>query len=245
MSRLGQAGVSPSGDLCGVSKGGEVMPWRPFRRVRSYDFAASEADGACATAGVKMTRWRDDDGGEKFTIDHAVRGKWSPAKRKEVVKKVASVDGPLVQIVIELEPGSASADLIHEYARTLVGYPVRGYRPRGSKQERADAVAGAMEQGLVTFLKFDLVGQLQEELKAFPLGDYCDLVDALSQAYLWLTHGVPLGEVQGGLLCSGLDDIEGAESEFERISQTELNDFSPGLRKVLEGFIDDDGRDDF
>lgn len=222
------------------------MPWRIFRRVRSYDFASSEADGACATAGVKMTRWRDDDGGEKFTIDHAVRGKWSPAKRKNVVKAVAKADGEPVQIVIEVEPGSASMDLIHEYARFLVGYSVRGYRPRGSKQERADVLAGAMENGMVTFLKFELAGAMQEEMKAFPLGDYADLVDAASQAYLWLTHGVPVGEIPGGLMCSGGDEQLDPDEpgEFDRIDENELEAFSPGLRKVLDGFVGDENQYD-
>jgi predicted phage terminase large subunit-like protein len=219
------------------------MPWHPFKRVRSYDFASSEADGACATAGVKMTRWRDDNGNDRFTIDHAVRGKWSPAKRKNIVKKVAEADGPLCQVVIEMEPGSASADLIAEYARWLVGYSVRGWRPRGSKQERADVLAGAFENGLVSFVKFELAGMMQEEMKSFPLGDYCDLVDAASQAYLWLTHGVPLGEVQGGLMCSGLEDLtddSDEPTEFDRIEKAELEAFSPGLRKILDGFVDDD-----
>lgn len=220
------------------------MAWTAFRRVRSWDFASSEADGACSTAGVKMTRWRDESMAERFTIDHAVRGKWSPAKRKNIVKKVAELDGYPVQIVIEMEPGSASSDLIHEYARWLVGYSVRGWRPKGSKQERADVLAGAFENGLVTFLKFELAGVMQEEMKAFPLGDYADLVDAASQAYLWLTHGVPLGEVTGDLLCGGGREWSASEpGEFERISREESEKLSPGLRKVLDGLFEDDETD--
>jgi len=123
-----------------------------------------------------------------------VRGQWSPQQVEEIVAQTAKVDGPNVQVYMEIEPGSSGVSLIDHYRRNvLLGYAFRGYKTTGSKELRASPLSAAAEARMVKLLGARLVdnawvggawiGDFLEELEAFPYGSHDDQVDAASGCF--------------------------------------------------------------
>ena len=66
---------------------------------------------------------------------------------------------------------------------------VVGFRPTGPKEACAELVERASQQGRVTLTRGSWNLAFLDEHEAFPDGDHDDVVDAVSQAFVWLEAG--------------------------------------------------------
>jgi len=146
-------------------------------KVRAWDLAASKTGKR--TAGVLMAKTLEGE----YLIGDVFLGKYEPAERDQMIRKVAERDGPEVAIKIEQEPGSGGVAQIHTLVRKLGGFSVEGIRVTGDKLTRADPVASQVNVGNLSIVTGDWNEPFLKELEAFPTGTYCDQVDALSLAF--------------------------------------------------------------
>jgi predicted phage terminase large subunit-like protein len=151
------------------------------KKVRYWDLAATAAaKGKNPDYTVGALIGIDD--GRYYVYDiQRIRG--TPGEVQNLVKRTAESDGPLVDIVMEQEPGSGGVNTIDHYARTvLVGYVFKGVRPTGNKVERARVASSASEMGNIKLLRGRWNKAFVDELVQFPKGTHDDQVDALSGA---------------------------------------------------------------
>jgi predicted phage terminase large subunit-like protein len=177
------------------------------KRVRMWD-RASTADGGCYTAGVLMARDEKDN----LYIEDVVHGQWEPDERNKKIRATALRDraryGPKYEpkIYVEMEGGSSGRDAWKGVAKTLMGFPVREYRPTGSKDVRAEPWATQLaalnvyvvdggESTQTGKSNWDINGYIQEHLNFRPqpgkrLGKLKDRVDSSSAAFTILLGSV-------------------------------------------------------
>ena len=77
--------------------------------------------------------------------------------------------------------------ILQEASRQSIHLPVKGIKPRGNKEIRAQKIAPLIENGLLKFKKEHK--ELVQQLKEFPLSAHDDLVDALVYAVEGLEKG--------------------------------------------------------
>ena len=149
-------------------------------RVRAWDLAATENDGDW-TVGVLMGKHLDT--GDYWIMD-VKRGQWGPAERDSMILRTAKSDGPKTKIVIEQEPGSAGVSVIRNLKVMLDGYAVKGFKPTGDKEVRAQALATQMGIGRVMINgSQEWYPDYKHEMILFPNGRHDDQVDATAMAY--------------------------------------------------------------
>jgi len=152
-------------------------------RIRMWDLAATEPSDTNPDPdwSVGFLVGKSDDG---YTVFHGQRFRSSPAQVERMIVETAQMDGPEVAIWIEQEPGASGKSVIAHYARLLEGtHRVRGYRPSGDKNTRANVlVAGPAEQGRITLVRGNYLQAFLDECSQFPDGDHDDQVDVLSAA---------------------------------------------------------------
>jgi predicted phage terminase large subunit-like protein len=129
---------------------------------------------------------RDQDG--TFYIEDVRRGRWRPAERDNRILRTAKLDGYNVQIVLEQEPGSAGKSVTDYLGRRLAGHMITADRPTGSKEVRAQPLAGQCGIGNVCLVQGEWNAAYLDELCIFPNGRYDDQVDASSGAFARLTR---------------------------------------------------------
>lgn len=165
----------------------DALPARVTRRVRAWDFAASELRPGRRpdwTVGLKMAL-----AGGSFYIEDVVRGQWKPAEVERVLANTASQDGPTVAIRIPEDPGAAGkADALTKL-KLLRGYPAKAVRPTGEKPLRARPAAAQAEAGNVKLLRGAWNEAFLEEIATFPAGSHDDQVDTLADALNELALG--------------------------------------------------------
>jgi phage terminase large subunit-like protein len=93
-----------------------------------------------------------------------------------------------VQIVLEQEPGSAGKSVTDYLGRRLAGYIIAADRPTGSKEVRAQPLAGQCGIGNVCLVQSAWNAAYLDELCVFPNGRYDDQVDASSGAFARLAR---------------------------------------------------------
>jgi predicted phage terminase large subunit-like protein len=158
------------------------------RSVRYWDLAGTEPSTANSdpdyTVGVKLEIDREGN----FIVRDVVRGRWSPGTVQEVVGNTARLDGRLVPVVIEQDPGQAGVDQVDRYKRDVLrGFIAKSKRPTGDKFVRAQPVAAAAENGLLKVVNGKNIREFIDELVAFrPKAPHDDCVDALSGAHSFL-----------------------------------------------------------
>ena len=165
----------------------DEVPEGKWRWIRSWDYAATKAKPGKDpdyTAGGLIGFL---DG--RFILADMERFREEPAQTEERVLRVAGVDGRQVAVVGEEEGGSSGKSVTTHYSRALAGYAYTGFRPTGSKVERARIVASAIGNG--NFLCVSggkWVYSFIEEMRGFPEeGLHDDQVDCVSQAVAALT----------------------------------------------------------
>jgi predicted phage terminase large subunit-like protein len=163
----------------------DVLP-SGLRFVRYWDNAASKPKASYKdpdyTVGLKLA----EQCGVYYVAD-VVRVRKTPAEVQMVVKQTAAVDGVVVPVYREQEPGSSGVEVIDYYSReVLKGYNFRGVKTTGSKTERAAPVSAAWDAGNFKLLRAPWNSAFLDELEAFPVGSHDDQVDALSGAFAQL-----------------------------------------------------------
>lgn len=171
-----------------------MLPLPAGRRlIRYWDLAASRHDAACYTSGVLLCKLGEGDNAFYYVCD-VVRGRWMPAERNEKMREVAEADALIYgfektwfeQPVFDKNRAASRAI----YA-ALAGHPVSGdnVSGAGSKELRAEPVAGAAKGGILKVVDGGWVPAFLSEVEGFPRSTYKDQVDSLSGAFNRLSRG--------------------------------------------------------
>lgn len=152
-------------------------------RQRAWDLASSQPGDSNPdpdwTVGARMSL---DPSERLWTIEHVVRVRVKPGERDDRIRSTAVTDGLRYQHV-EQYHGSAGLDIIASLNRHLQGVAtVKGLKPMGTKAERADQLAAAVEQGRVRIVRGPWLEALVDEFEEFPDGAHDDIVDACAMA---------------------------------------------------------------
>lgn len=176
----------------------QATDWQ--RKVRSWDLAGSPPGPANEDPDWSVGALVAYMPGETFTlvdgttiqagrfiVEDVVRLRDSPANVEQAVMDTARRDGPMVQVVIEREPGQSGKSQIAHFTQMLQGVAlVREFSPSGPKPVRAQLVSAAAQQGRVEFVRGvwnDAVLDILEEFTGTTADRHDDDVDALSQAF--------------------------------------------------------------
>lgn len=148
--------------------------------VRGWDLAATEAESAAYTAGVRVKHHRETN---IFYIYHATRFRGSPHIVDRALKNTAMQDGPRTKISIPQDPGQAGKSQVKYFAKLLVGHIITFSPESGDKELRAAPFASQAEAGNVKVVRGSWNGDYFDELVMFPKGKFKDQVDATSRAF--------------------------------------------------------------
>lgn len=210
-------GIFRSKDFRFIDQPPEKLPYY----VRFWDLASTAANAAKRdpdyTVGVLMGA-RPREGGlpneKEFFILDVQRFRLGPEEVSNKILETARIDGRQVKIFIEQEPGASSPIVITMFERLLAGYSIRGRKPEGSKEVRADAFSVPVRNHLVYILRDQpWVRPLLTELEIFPSGMHDDQVDACSGAY-----GELLVKKKGGVFGVFKTGESNGASEQEEVS---------------------------
>ncbi len=166
----------------------EAAP-REARRVRRWDFAATEAEPGRDPDWTVGARWARTPEGI-FYVEDVVRFRGRPLEVEKRVLQTAELDGREVPIRIPQDPGAAGVSVADNYVRLLAGYDVRAAPETGSKVERAKPASAQAEQRNIKLVRGEWVAQWLQEHEAFPDGTHDDDVDTTSGAVADLTARV-------------------------------------------------------
>lgn len=172
--------------------------------VRYWDLASSRNDSACFTSGVLMGKSGGGPDARYFVAD-VVRGRWAPAERNEVMLQTAKGDAgrpgfarTWFEKPVFDKDGAASRAIVAK----LAGLPAHAdnVSGAGSKELRAEPLAGAAKAGLVRLVAGGSWGAaFLTEIEGFPRGQYKDQVDSATGAFNKLSRpGVYVGMVSVG-----------------------------------------------
>jgi predicted phage terminase large subunit-like protein len=196
-TRLGSYGWAGQFQQRPAPKGGgmfkrhwfKIIDARPagpdIARIRYWDLAAS-VDGDY-TVGCLMASRPDGT----FVIEDVMRGQWGPAERDDLILQTAQLDGYMVGIALEEEPGSAGKSVTHWLTKMLQGFTVYADKPTGDKEVRAQPLAAQCEAGNVSLVNGDWCSAWLDEVTTFPNARHDDQVDASSGAFIRLTRYGP------------------------------------------------------
>jgi predicted phage terminase large subunit-like protein len=120
----------------------------------------------------------------------------SPGGVEKLVRMIAGRDGKDVPVLLQQDPGSAGKALVDTYRRqVLPGHAAYTSRPTGSKVQRADPLAAAVEAGNVFMVKGAWNEAFIDEARVFPAGAHDDQVDAVAEGFNWLAKRTGNGPV--------------------------------------------------
>lgn len=163
-----------------------------LRWIRVWDMAATEG-GGCYTAGAKMATF-----GDYYFIADVVRDQLAPGGTDALQQATAMLDGPLVHVYEEREPGSSGIHTVHSKASTVFkGYAYTELPAIGDPILRAKPFASAAEPrigdkfGKVKLVRGEWNADLISELVKFPNAKYKDQVAAISWGVMVLGGSAP------------------------------------------------------
>lgn len=156
----------------------DVAPKKIVRKVRSWDKAGTQ-DGGAWSVGLLLGV---DHKGYYWILD-VVRAQLSAARREDLIRQTAILDGKGVEIIIEIEGGSGGKESGENTVKNLAGFRVHTYHPTGDKTARSYPAASQVGAGNFRCLRRDWTPALIEELRFFPNSRYKDQADALSGAF--------------------------------------------------------------
>jgi predicted phage terminase large subunit-like protein len=158
-------------------------------RVRCWDFAASEADDADWTVGLRASITHAG----LVVLEHMVRLRGVPSKVRAAFSRAALADRDLDPRTVQwipLDPGQAGADQVLSYQTANPGIAIRSRRPSGDKLTRfGPASARALDGGLAVVLG-PWNDALHDELEEKPEGAHDDVMDTVSDCVAVLTGAV-------------------------------------------------------
>lgn len=164
-----------------------IIPAAPSRCrwVRAWDFAATKAEGAAYTAGLKMGRTPDGE----YVIADVRRMRGSAAEVERLLVNTARQDGHEVRGSIPQDPGQAGKAQVQYLLKQLAGYTYTASTETGDKVTRAEPLAAQAEVGNVLLVEGAWNEAFLEELEGFPSAKFKDQVDAASRAFNELVSG--------------------------------------------------------
>jgi len=157
----------------------ETLPEDSYISVRAWDLAGTQGAGAF-TVGVRMKYGRTS---RKFFIDDVQRGQLSSGAVRDLILQTAETDGVDCKIILPKDPGQAGVAQIEDLTAMLAGFNVKAETQSGSKETRAEPLAGHVEHGHVSVRKDIWTKAFVEELRFFPRGRFVDQADAASSAF--------------------------------------------------------------
>jgi predicted phage terminase large subunit-like protein len=188
---------SEEGEFFKVGKIGTVIESEKDARVaecvafvRAYDNAATDEGGAY-TVGALMGIGPNG----RVTVFDLLREQLDSGTRLQRQLETAIGDGVDVPVRIPQDPGSAGKDTVFYTIQKLEGFTVIARPTSGSKEERARNFSSAVNSGEVEFVSADWNRDAKRELRDFPLSQYKDITDAMSDGYNYLYEIVRKGLV--------------------------------------------------
>ncbi len=162
----------------------DIPPIKFLKVVRYWDKAGTRAGKTAKayTVGAKLAV----DSRKRIWILDIVRGQWEAEEREQVIRQTAEVDGKLVVIGLEQEPGSGGKESAQATIKNLIGFNVYKERPIGDKTLRADPFAVQVNNENVFMVQGSWNLPYLEELRFFPNSTTKDQVDASSAAFTYL-----------------------------------------------------------
>lgn len=162
---------------------GSILP--QLRLCRGWDLAATEGAGDYTVGALVGIH---DETGRVYLLD-VVRGQWGSAKVDATIKRVAAMDGPLVEQSLPIDPGAAGKRAADQYSIALTGYAVHTSRETGDKMTRARPLSSIVQDGRFHVVcSPDMARPVLDEFAAAPVGKHDDTIDAISRALNRLTE---------------------------------------------------------
>ena len=162
----------------------DTAPKRVAARVRFWDMAATK-DAGDYTVGVLMSKTDE----ELYAIESVVRGQWSVAENKKIVRQTARLDGPDVAQRMEQELGAAGKTTIALYKTLLLGHDFDGVSSRKDKKSSWKPFADEAEVGNVVLLKRAWTEDFLFEIERVPdRRGHDDQADAAAGAFKYLAE---------------------------------------------------------
>lgn len=119
-----------------------------------------------------------------FYICDVARFRCDPGEAERRMRNVAALDGRAVPIVVEQEPGASGKFMTRYFCEEVFKeFLCTGDTPTGSKEVRANPLAGYAEKGLVRLVRGEWNAAFVSELEKFPKGKHDDQVDSTSGAF--------------------------------------------------------------
>jgi predicted phage terminase large subunit-like protein len=170
---------TPRGGLLFKRHWFKIVPVLPSgcQEVRGWDFAASKEKTSPWTVGLKLAFHQAT---KHIYITHVERDRVE--NPEPMVLRVASQDGPLVEIDIPQDPGAAGKVQSRAIIASLLGYTARCSPESGDKIQRANPIATQAEAGNVSVLAGPWNQAFLDEIETAPNG-YMDQIDAMSRAF--------------------------------------------------------------
>lgn len=164
---------------------GKVIPAsevpRSRIRVSAWDRAATKETPGKApdyTARVRMSR-----SGADYFIEHVGTWRDTPGNVRKLMKSLAETDPRGTIIRVPIEPGQAGVDQYERDVEFFSGYTVRGERPTGAKEVRAEPMSIQAEFGHIYLVEGEWNEPFLEQLCAFPAAANDDMVDSAADAF--------------------------------------------------------------
>jgi len=152
--------------------------------TRRWDLAASEPTEAYPdpdhTCGVKLGRYKDG----RFVVLHVELTRKRANEVRELVKRLATQDGPGCSVGVPQDPAQAGKDQADSYVLDLAGFDAYAEKESGDKQTRAEPCAAQWQHHNIDVVKGEWNDAFFSQLEAFPDPKvHDDAVDALSGAF--------------------------------------------------------------
>lgn len=170
-----------------------VYGWETVDAWRVWDLAGSENPAADRTAGARIERVTHDV--VEYVIADVTAGRWEAAARNRIMRDTALDDNCRQAAEITGSVAASKQAMTREIGRVFDGLPWQALTPLGSKPDRADGFAAAVNAGLVGYpAGADWLALLLAEMGSFPDGPHDDIVDACSHGYNQLQTARPYAD---------------------------------------------------
>jgi len=152
---------------------------------RAWDLAATdeeESTQAAFTAGILMGKTADG----RYIVADVINERFSAADARQKILHTAQTDKAKfgnVRIRLPQDPGQAGKAQAQSFIKFLSGYNVVTMLESGSKETRAEPMAAQWQAGNFDVLIAPWNEMYFNQMEAFPIGKYKDMVDASSSAF--------------------------------------------------------------
>ncbi len=161
--------------------------------LRAWDLAGTKPDpklknDPCWSAGAKLGIWFYDKNNfdkQRLVIAALEHFREDPGPTQARVRTTAQLDGRILPIVLEQEPGSAGKMVVANFAQELFGYTVVGFPKTGPKEEYWRPVSAMAEAGALYLVRGEWNSKLISQFTQLPHGKK-DIADAVATGAAYL-----------------------------------------------------------